>query len=170
MSVNLDIVDFFSKLTEHFNDEGKCDECWFFGAPLTESGGNIQQVPEEAKCCVHVIVTRVSKNTVKAYNTTTTYLNSHFDDYGFTLMVAKHSNLGRNTYNEIDNHPIEEGHWKRTLQPLQECLSDTEVFNFCQLIGEDIRVTSWSMEVIKNYNDQNYTGWKIRGSFRKQVV
>ena len=166
----MDIVDFFSRLTEHFNTESKCDECWYFGAPLSEDAVNSQQSPREAACCVHVIVTDTSKDTAKGYNNTTSLLNSHVDDYSFTVLFVKQDDIGTNTYNETNGHPIEEGKWQTILRPLQECLCDTEVLDFCTLIGEHIQVTAWSMTLIKNYNNQRYTGWRVRGKFRKRII
>ena len=168
----MDIVKFWNDVTESFNDTAKCDFCWYFGAPLDNAAANVQQSPVEACDCVHVMVTDTAQNSIKGYSARTGLLNSHVDDYTFTLLVVKKDDIGTNTYNEILDHPIAEGKWERILRPLQKCLEGNAELErlFCDILGEQLRVTNWRMKVKKNYADNNYTGWEIMGTFRQQII
>lgn len=168
----MDIVKFWGDVTANFNEVSKCNFCWYFGAPLDPAAANAQQSPVDVCECVHVLVTDTGKNSIKGYSARTGLLNSHLDDYTFTLLVVKKDDVGTNTYNEILYHPISEGKWPTILRPLQECLEDSTALEalFCEILGEQLRVISWRMRVKKNYADSNYTGWEIIGTFRKQII
>lgn len=180
----MDIVNFWRDVVSDFNitkdengnptEEGstKCGFCWFFGAPLSGSAANAQNTPEGSECCVHLLVTETSKNSVKGYSGRTGLLNSQFDDYTFTILVARQDDIGTNMYNEQLDHEIPEGKWASVLRPLQECLDGNGELErlFCDILGEQLRITSWRMRIKKNYQDQNFTGWEIFGTFRKQII
>lgn len=168
----MDIVQFWQDVAEAFNDVAKCNFCWFFGAPLSNDMANRQQSPVEACECVHLLLTETAKNSIKGYSSSTGLLNSHVDDYTFTLLAVKKDEIGTNTHNEIAGHDISEGKWQKILRPLQECLEGDEVLErlFCEILGDQLRITNWRMKVKKNYHDANYTGWEIIGTFRKQII
>lgn len=168
----MDIVKFWGDVAQSFDADRKCGFCWFYGAPLDLAAANLQQAPEDKKCCTHILVTDLTTNSVKGYASSTGFLNSQFDDYNFTIHVVRQDDIGTNTYNEINDHPIEEGKWETILRPLQECLEDTPELEkqFCNLLGKQLRITAWRMSILKNYADNNYTGWEIRGTFREKII
>lgn len=163
----MDIVDFFKKQTEHWDAEGKCGFCWEFGAPLEEAEANKQQT--ERGCCVNVFLTDLKKDVVRGYSSQTGFQNSRADNYSFTLYVLKRDELGKNNYNEIIGHPIDESRWETILKPLQECVTEEGVLEFCNILGINIDIPRWSMSTKINYLDDNYTGWMIRATFREKI-
>lgn len=92
--------------------------------------------------------------------------NREWTDHIFTLFAVQQSNLGINTYNEQPLHPITESLWNTHLKPIQDCLGNGKELELCE-IGYPFEIVRWDMEVVQRFEDQNYTGWKIAGTFRE---
>ena len=163
----MDLVDFFKQVVADWNAEAKCGFCWEFGAPLQESGANKQQ--QQTKCCVNVLVSDLTVNQQRAFDPVTTFQTSRADSHSFTLLVLKQDEIGKNNYNEVQGHPIEESKWVETLRPLQECLSAENLLPFCEKLGYSVQVTAWQMSTKTNYLAANYTGWQIRATFKELI-
>lgn len=159
-------ITFFEEQIQKWNEEEKCGLCFAFSAPLKESAINIQQLRENEKCCVQVMLTDLRFNQQKTYGA-----NGLITDdvclYSFNLFVLKPSVLGINNYNEIDGHKVSESKWKKNIEPLLDCFGCDAILDFCEIWNYPIQVTRWGdAEVLINYQDLNYDGWKIPITFR----
>lgn len=162
----MDIVQFFKDLTAKYNAEEKCGFCWEFGAPLSESGMNKQQIDQDRACCVHLYLTDYSERSEYRYNGQTGLNNYEACLMDFTAYVGQQrEDIGQNTYNEIGGHPVEEGLWAEVYKPLRDCLGCGRELYLCEL-GYDFDITKWNMKKIIFKDDKNFTGWRIDGTFR----
>jgi len=160
----MDAVDFLQKQVDKWNEDEKCDLCFEFSAPMTESKMNIVQ--SDLPCCVQVMLTKLSTNTNNIYNSITGLLVSSSCDYSITFYVLKQSNLGVNNYNEIKGHNVKESKWNTIFKPLQDCFSCQSQLDFCELLGLNVEVKKWQMDTVHNYQDNNFDGWKIQATLR----
>ena len=165
----MNIINFFKDLATNWNANSKCGECWSFSASLSDSGMNATESTEENKCCVHLFVTyyKTSSGYTKSQNTG--QINRSWCDHIFVLFAVKHSDISLNIYNEQPFYPIEESLWKTHLEPLQNCFGNGNEIDLCAL-SYDFEITKWDMEIVKKYEDSNFTGWKISGTFREFFI
>lgn len=162
----LDLVAFFTDLAALWTEQGKCDSCWSFGAPLSEAGMNRQQPETGEECCIHLILTNYRMGSAYRYSPQTEQQNYKSCDHHFILYaVMQRSDIGQNVFNEISGHPITESLWAESLSKIAGCLGCGRELELCEL-GYDFDILSWSMESVLLKGDQNWTGWKITGSFR----
>ena len=160
------IIDFFKALAAKYNDEQKCGFCWEFGAPLSESAMNNQQVVEGRQCCINLFVADYKISSIYSVNSNTGLTTTEDCDHRFIAYVGQQrEDIGQNVYNEIEGHEITSGLWAGVYKPLMDCLGCDRVLYECEL-GFDFRVTAWDMETVKFKEDRNFTGWKITGRFR----
>ncbi len=162
----MNVIKFFEDLTKQWNEENHCDDCWTFGAPLGEGEMNASQSTIDNQCCVHLFVTYYKTSSSYTKNSRTGLKNREWTDHIFILYAVKHSDIGLNIYSEQPFHPIDESLWKTIIEPLQDCLGNGNEIDLCEL-GYDFEIVKWDMEVVKKYEDSNYTGWKIAGTFRQ---
>ena len=162
----MNIITFFEDLTKKWNEENHCGNCWTFAAPLGEAEMNSSKKTDEEKCCVHFFVTNYKTSSSYTKNNQTGQKNREWCDHIFTMYAVKHSDISLNIYNEQPFHPIDESLWKTHLEPLQNCLGCGNEIDLCEL-GYDFEIFKWDMEIVKKYEDSNYTGWKINGIFRQ---
>ncbi len=162
----MNAIKFFEDLSTRWQSESKCNECWTFGAPLGEGEMNASQSTIETQCCVHLFVTYYKTSSGYSKNGQTGLVNREWTDHIFTLFAVKHSDISLNVYNEQPYHPIDQSLWKTIIEPLQNCLGNGNEIDLCEL-GYEFEITKWDMEVVKKYEDSNYTGWKINGTFRQ---
>lgn len=160
----MDIVDFWNKQVVKWNAEKKCGFCWNFGAPLTQSQMNIQQI--EDQCCINVFLTDIYFNESISYSSKTGFVNGKSSDWDFTLWVLQHGKLGVNNYNEIKGHSVDNSNWLKTYKPIYECLGSDVILESCKLMGLPITVVRWQGSTVFNYEDNNYNGWKIQATFK----
>lgn len=171
----MDVVEFFKQVAADWQVAQKCGFCWSFGAPLEESAVNKQQAPdgeepdEDLSCCVNVLLADIVIAPQRTFDPVTTFQTSRADNHSFTLYVLRQDEIGKNNYNEIAGHPIEESKWAETLRPLQKCLTAENLLPFCEKLGHSIQITAWQMTAKTNYLDQNYTGWQIRATFKELI-
>lgn len=160
----MNIVKFFQDLADRWNTDQKCGFCWSFSAPLSEDRMNA--TIKDEPCCVHLFLTFISNS--HGYKTTpkTGLKSLEWCDVNFTLYAVQKTNLGINAYNEIPDHPIDESLWKTILEPLNNCLGCGNELDLCEL-GYDFEIIRWQMETTLLQHDNNYTGWKINGTFRQ---
>lgn len=160
----MDIVDFWAKQIEKWNDEMKCGFCWEFSAPLVTSQINIVQ---NEKCCVNVFLTDVRFRETIVRNPTTTLITSKTCVWNFSVYALLPKQLGINNYNEIKDHPIEESKWNTVFKPLIDCLGCDNVLDTCEILGlTNVNVSMPSDALlIHNYLDKNYNGWKVNYTF-----
>lgn len=162
----MDIVAFFKDLVDHYNNLEKCGFCWSFGAPLSESALNKQQLRDEEVCCMNIFLSDVKYRSEIRYNTNTGLQNYEACNITFTLYVGRQTeDLGLNSYNEINDHPITESLWETIWKPLQDCFGCGRELDLCEL-GWDFDITKWDMSMVKFKEDINLTGWRIDGAFR----
>lgn len=162
----MDIINFWQQQVDAWNAANYCNKCWTFGAPLTEAGVNIQQVPEAEACCVHVIVSSYREGISPTYNSRTGLMNRRPRTINLTMRFMQQDTDGANVYNEILGHPISESKWVNILQPLKECITPEGVIDFCAFLGYNVDITSWSMEAEITRLDNSYTGWRINMQLR----
>ena len=162
----LNIITFFQELADKWTEDNKCGFCWAFGAPLSLPSMNSSVSSEENKCCTHLYVTQYKTSSSYEKSQSTGRINRKWCDHIFTLYVVQNTNLGLNTYNEQLGHPIDESLWKTIIEPLQECIGCGNEFDLCEM-GYEFDMFKWEMEVVKQEQDQNYTGWKVLGIFRQ---
>lgn len=160
----MNIVSFFQELSDRWNSEHKCGFCWSFSAPLSNSGMNMIVAKDSECCCVHLFLTHIRTN--YGYKNAPTGLQTiEWSDTHFTLYTVVQSSLGVNMYNEIPNHAIDESLWKNILEPLENCLRCGNELDLCEM-GYHFEITKWDKETVILQGDNNYTGWKINGTFR----
>ena len=164
----MNVVDFFKKQTEKWNDDNKCGFCFEFDAPLTDSGINESQMQTDLDdCCpVKVFITNLSERKNRLYNNTTNLLQNYTIDYTFTLHVLAFDRIDTNVFAEQLGHPISESKWETILRPLQECVCEEGILEFCDLICKDIKIINWNAITRINWLDNNYTGWSITMTLR----
>lgn len=158
----MDIVQFWQDQVTAWNDENKCDFCWEFGAPLVESANNVQQSKSE-ECCVHVFLTDSSFSETPKYSSTG-FVNGVETKEIFTLWVLIPSKLGQNNYNEINGHDVSESKWKTIFKPLKDCVGSAQMIDACAKLGIKADIIKWVGELVTNYQNMNYAGWKINGT------
>lgn len=165
----LDLVSFFKDLAELWTAQEKCGSCWSFGAPLTEAGANKQQPADGQECCIHLILTNYRLISGYRYSPETSLQNYESCDHSFTLYaVMQRSDIGQNVFNEIAGHPISSSLWAEVQSKISGCLGCGRELSLCEL-GYDFDIVSWMMESVFFKEDQNWTGWKITGTFRSKL-
>ena len=164
----MNVVDFFKQLTEKWNTQEKCGFCWEFDAPLTDSGVNESQMQTDPEdCCpVKLFITNLSERKNYTYSPITALQTSNFIDYTFTLHALVFDRIDTNVYAEQLGHPISESKWETILRPLQECLCEEDVLEFCEIICKEIQIIGWNAITRINWLDNNYTGWSITITLR----
>lgn len=168
----MDIVNFWKIQVEKWNDELKCDSCWTFGAPLIESAVNIQQYEEDKECCIKVLFLRqgvTAFSTVNTYNASTGLRTNVVCNKSFQLLVLLDSKLGLNNFNEIKGNPESESVWSTKLSKIEECLACDANIDFCEILGNSYRITQWSGVQVLNYQNSNYSGYRLTVNFQNNV-
>lgn len=168
----IDIVGFFERQIEKWNDEDKCNLCWKFYAPLTESAANKIKLERGSECCVHVILLRdkvTAFSSTTNYNTTTTLPISSFCTKSFELIFAIPSNVDLNNWNEIAGHSTLESRWATIWEKIESCIACDLHLDFCELLGANYQVTQWQGRQIDNYLTQNFTGFRVTVTLRQNV-
>jgi hypothetical protein len=159
----MDIVDFWKKQVEKWNEDKKCGLCFEFAAPLVSSQINIV---ESETCCVNVFLTDVKFREDKIYNPVTGLLTSKKCIWSFSLHAMVKKDLGINNYNEIKGHSVDESKWNTVFYPIINCLGCDNILEFCEIIGKQIEVRQVGDAVlVHNYLDSNWNGWKVNYSF-----
>lgn len=163
----MNIVDFFKKQVDIYNEDLKCGFCWTFSAPLKESQTNIvQSETNEEDCCVHVFLTDPGFRENITRNNQTNLITSRTCIDTITAWVLMKVPLGVNNYNEIKGHPIEESKWNTVFYPIRECLGCENILDTCEILGEtNMNVDLTNGIIVHNYIDDNYNGWKISYTF-----
>lgn len=165
----MDLVNFWSQQITKWNTDSKCGLCWEFSAPLIESAVNIVQPTTDKECCVQVMLLRqgvTAFSTVNTYNQTTQLKTNVACNISFQLLVLLPSNLGLNMFNEIKGHSTTESVWDTKLSKLEECLSCDANLDFCEFLGQQYKITQWSGVQVVNYQNANYTGYRISVTFQ----
>lgn len=162
----MDLVQFFQDLADKYAADKKCGLCWSFGAPLSESGLNKQEITQENVCCVQMFLTDYSIGSEYRYSQRTELLNFERCLHNFTLYVVQQvDDTGISTYNEITGHPISQSLWQTVYKPILDCLGCGKELYLCEL-GYDFDIIKWALKKVHLRGDRNLTGWKIDGTFR----
>lgn len=161
-------IDFFEKQVKIWNENQFCNNCWSFGAPLSESGFEEQKLREGEACCYQIAITDYSTTSRTNYNSSMLEI-SKTCEYRFTMYVVKSSNIDINTYNEIDQHPISESKWETIIKPLRECFDCNAVLDYCQILGYPVQIPEWRIDNVINKTSNNYDGIKITAVFRQNI-
>lgn len=164
----MNIVNFWEQQIAKWNEESKCDMCWSFHAPLTDSALNITKLADGEECCTQVFLLRNGNafSTTNQYNESTGFLNKQTCNVGFQLLVVIPTKLGVNNWNEIIGHPTEESNWATKLWKLEECLSCDANLDFCEILGANQKVTTWSAVQKINHTDNVYAGYLLTVNFQ----
>lgn len=167
-----DIVKFFKEVVDYLNNnptEG-CGGCFYYGAPLTQSAKELQQVPDESCDCTFMFVTRYEYSIQDSVNPRTTILTDRFVSHSVTLEVVKHDKIGKNNYSEIEDYPISESRWETIFKPIQQCMSRDNMFFFCEVLGKTMQITAFSarMQILSTSNE--YSGWVYNINLRERLI
>lgn len=166
----MNIVKVFKDLTTIWNDEERCGFCWTFDAPLTDSGVNESQMQTDPEdCCpIKVFITNYSFRENKVYSPISTLLTSESIDHTFTITYVNFDRTDTNVYAEQTGHPICESKWESILNPLRDCVCDSNLLQteICELICKRILITGFNALARINWLDNNYTGWSITMTLR----
>lgn len=164
----MDIIDFFKKQIDIWNENNKCGLCFEFSAPLVNS--QINTVQKETPCCVQIFITDITFNETLVRNSVTGLTTSKTCVDRFTLWALIESPLGVNNYNEIKGHPIDESKWTNIFLPLKECLGCENILDTCEILNQtNVNVDLTNATLVHNYLDQSYSGWKIQYTFTQIV-
>lgn len=170
----MNLLKFFEDLTSSFNGNSdlvspvapKCGLCWVFQAPLSEAGMNAAEFEEGQECCTKIFLTYYNYQSGFVKSGTTGLEKTGFCDYFFTIYVVQSGPLGVNVDKEQPGHALTESIWATVLTPLMDCLGCGNEFDLCDL-GYDFDIMRWSMTPVILKHDENYSGWKIDGTFRQ---
>lgn len=163
----INIIDFWKQQTDKWNTDNKCGLCFEFSAPLVNSQINIVQ---SETCCVNVFLTDIKFRTDEVYNPITGLTTSKKCLWTFSVHALIQEPLGVNNYNEMKNHPVEESKWNTIFLPLSLCLGCDNILDFCDIIGNKLEVRQLGdAQLIHNYLDSNWNGWKINYSFSETL-
>jgi hypothetical protein len=162
----INIVNFWKQQTDKWNEDNKCGLCFEFSAPLVNSQINIVQ---SESCCVNIFLTDIKFRTDETF-APSGFVNSKKCIWTFSVHALIDSPLGVNNYNEIKNHAIEESKWNTIFLPLAQCLACDNILHFCDILGKKLDVRQLGdAQLIHNYLDSNYNGWKINYSFSETI-
>lgn len=167
----MNFIDFFQQQVDKYNDDERCGLCWFFSAPLTESASNIQQLREETKCCVQVMFLQDKQAAFSVsaiYDERTTYIKDRFCTENFRLLFLIPDVIGKNNYNEIEGHPIEESRSVKLME-LKECIGCDFQLDFCEIIGTTWQVMKWEGYQRILFNDTNFIGYEVNVTLKKRI-
>lgn len=167
----MNFIDFFKTQIERYESESKCDFCWTFSAPLTESAVNIQQLREDTKCCVQVMFLQDKQpafQVATVYDNRTSWATDRFCTENFRLLFAIPNQLGQNNYNEIEGHLVEESR-SVDLMKLKDCISCDFQVDFCEIIGTTWQVVKWEGYQRIVYQDNNYMGYEVNVTLKKRI-
>lgn len=166
----MDIVNFWTRQIANYNKESKCGFCWTFSAPLIESSINKVQFEEAEACCVKVFLLQDKQpafSTTNNYNSLTGMQNGIVCNNSFQLLVVMPSTLGTMNHDEMIGHDSSTAKWETILNRLQQCLSCDVNLDFCEILGTQYRITTWSGTQVINYLDSVYCGYRINVNFQK---
>jgi hypothetical protein len=159
----MNIVSFWNEQVNLWNEQHKCGFCWEFSAPLVSSQINIFQ---NENCCVKIFLTDVKFREERKTNFLTGLTEYKKCIWSFSLYAVLKENLGVNNYNEIKGHSIEESKWETIFYPLINCLGCDNILDTCVILGKEIQIAqNGDAQLIHNYLDENYNGWKINYIF-----
>lgn len=159
-------IEIFEKQVEIWNQNQFCNNCWVFSAPLSEEAMNAYQLRSEEECCYHLFVVDYSSSTRNIYNSSN-YLTQKTCEERFTIYIAKSDRIDINNYNEIEEHPIDQSKWETIIKPLIECFTCDMMIDDCDILGYPVMIPEWNVSKVINLHDNNYTGIKITGLFRR---
>ena len=163
----MDIINFWQQQVDKWNTDNKCGLCWEFSAPLVPSQINVVQTET---CCVNVFLTDIKFRTDEVYNAITGLTTSKKCIWSFSVHALITVPLGVNNYNEIKNHPIEESKWTSVFFPIAQCLACDNILDVCDILGKKLEVRQLGeAQLIHNYLDSNWNGWKINYSFSETI-
>lgn len=160
----MNIVEYWAKQVELWQEEQKCGLCWQFGAPLVNSQVNVQD--SENPCCFNVMLINPRPFTTKVRNPITNLVLTKTCGWRFTLLIMTESPLGLNNWNEKFGHAVSESKWSTIFNKVYECFDCDEITNACEILGYDVLVDQiGDAELLHNYLDSNYNGWRFNFSF-----
>lgn len=164
----MNVIDFWQKQVNKWNDESKCDFCWEFSAPLYRS--DLNKIQRKEECCTYVFLTDYSVELRNEYNQSTGLIPRRYNDHAFNLYLLRQGDLGTNNYNEINGHPIADSNWETIYKPILECLEQEDLLlDFCEFIGVAPNVMRWRFDMVRAFQDDNYIGWKLSITFRRNL-
>lgn len=167
-----DIVELWKSIVEKYQEDGQCDFCWKFYAPLTELKLNlVRDVLVEPgsddvnqACCVHVFLLRNQPDDFSSSPNYSTYGNIntvvHSENYVVYFLIK--SKEGLNNYNEMPGHPISEGRHETIFKPLRDCINSSILTDICK-VGQ---VTAYRGSYVYDYQDEQYYGLRVNFSQR----
>ncbi len=161
----IDIVDFFEQQIELWNEERKCGYCWDFEYVERISDLN-ESEQQEDECCLKVFLTDLTLTKNRNYANNQFYITSKSVTQRFNLYFLINDRIDINVYQEQKRHPIEESKWKKILKPIMDCISDLD---FCVITGLPIRYDSENWSVVLDFQDQNYSGWRVQFSLTETI-
>lgn len=167
----IDIVGFLKAVVDELNTGNivDCDGCYYYGAPLTESAKELQQVPDDKCDCKLLYLTRYNYRLVEQRNPLTQLISTVAINHFLTIEVVVLDNIAKNNYNEMNEYPISESRWETILKPIQFCFTKENFFNALCSAGYDLQATDFTAEMVFVSASNNYTGWKFNVTLKENV-
>lgn len=164
----MEFITFFEEQIKAYNEENYCGKCWEFSAPLTEEKANAQQMREDGKCCVQVMVTRMRDSTNIEYRTNMGFGHESDRSNSTTMDVyfLMPSTMGTNNYNETKGYGTTGSNWEEIIKPLWECVNPDMFTKQCELLGYYFEVTQFSRDTVTDFLDENWCGIKLNLTIR----
>jgi hypothetical protein len=162
----MNIITFFEKQVEKWNDDNKCGYCWHFEAPLRLSDLN-ESVQKTEECCVRVFLTDYSFSITPQYSPIFgRSAGLPTKRHSFTIYYLLNDRIDINVYSEQKGHLLNESKWKQIIEPLLDCDMSLDI---CELFEN---ILEWSIsraEIVIDFQDQNYTGLKIIYNLNEKI-
>ena len=160
----IDLVDFFEKQIAKWNEEEKCGYCWEFEYP--ERISDLNESQQEGDCCLRVFMTDLTFSKTRGYDPTNSYIISQAVTQRFSLYFLMNDRIDINVHKEQKRHPVSESKWHTILKPIMDCVGDLD---FCEILGLPIRYDSENWQAVLDFQDQNYSGWRVQLSLTERI-
>lgn len=165
----IDVVGFFEKQIHKWNEEARCGECWHFEYVQRLSDLNETVQDDDTQCCIKIFLTDLTISKARQYPTNDGgryHVMARTNSYRFNLYILKNDSIGRMTYAEQNDHPIDESKWRTILQPLMMCLDDLD---FCDILEVPVRYDSENWQAQLDFMDSQYSGWQVSMSLTEKL-
>lgn len=165
------MIDYVKKIVNRLDEQKACGFCWVFSAPLEEQTGNIRQMRDDECKCVHIYITRYEDQLINNYPSAFNSVPEKREITSISLLAMIDAELSENNWDEIKDYPITDSRWKKYLEPIKNCLTESAFSKWCEILGYPLRITSFRRVARPNPNiyDRNFVGWEYQITFEKRL-
>lgn len=163
----MNIIDFWKKQIEIWNEENKCGFCWVFSGATTLSGIEEYQIREDSKCCVHVFITDDRYRQQNNYNTPP-FISSKLCSTTYTIWFLVSSKLGVMNHMEVRGQDSLTSIEETIITPLNECITCDLILDECEAMGYLFEVPNWQSEKVRHFTSHEFAGLKITTTFQER--